>query len=88
MMTYKKTTEKKDTVKTDVQIVDRRVQNAAGLDIPKGFGLKEILELVDISEKPIYVLWNDGKPVASETGGTDCIAYLCLKNGEIVGWSI
>jgi hypothetical protein len=71
-----------------IHIVDRSQQMRAGLDIPKEYGIHEILEYIDVTEKPQYVLWNNGNPVANEAGGTDCIAYLYLKDGNMRGWSI
>lgn len=82
------TKEKTTKACLNVKIINREQQRRAGLNIPADFGIDDILKAVKITDKLTYVLWNDGKPVASETGGTDCIAYLCLKDGLIEGWSI
>jgi len=73
---------------TNVTKVNREIQRRAGLDIPADFGLLDILRKITVTETPQYVLWNNGEPVANETGGIDVIAYLYLKDGEIRGWSI
>lgn len=73
----------------NIEIVSRRAQRNAGLDIPQEFGIHDVLKVVGkVNKTPQYVLWHNGEPVASETGGTDCIAYLYLKDGEVRGWSV
>jgi hypothetical protein len=71
---------------SNFKIVSRKAQRH--LNILDEYGLTQILEVVKITEKPQYILWNDGKPIANEVGGTDVIAYLYIKDGEIRGWSI
>lgn len=74
----------------NITIISGRIQRQAGIDVPEKFDIvKVVKELgVKITGEPTYILWNDGEPVANETGGTDCIAKLYLQNGEIRGWSV
>jgi len=76
-------------LKYDIQKVDREIALRAGLNLPTKIDILAIVKKLDvkIGKDPVFILWNDGKPVANEIGGEDVIACLFREGDTIKGWS-
>lgn len=84
-MAKKKSTQ--DAPKVNLTILSRRQRRALG--VPHGVTFDDIEKVIEITEKPMYVRYNNGKLTASDVSGADSIAYLYKnKEGTICGWSV